>query len=173
MELQSPSRRKFLRRTVIGGVALGGARVVPALPFLEKSRLISGAVPTFLSPRQFRTLQAVCNRMIPKGDAMPSASDVGVARHVDLFLSRLDRPVAEQIALLLDVFEFSPPLFDLKWGRLTSFDEPTQDEILASWENSRLDFRRTGFLALKRLSLAAYYSQDATWKAIGYDGPVI
>lgn len=171
LDLENPSRRKFLRSTVLGVVAMSVARVLPAFPLTRAAS--STTAPTFLTSTRFRTLQAVCARIIPEGDDMPGASEVNVAGRLDQYLSKVDPPVAEQIGLLLDIVEFSPPVFDLKWGRFTSFKESEQDEILASWENSRLDFRRTGFLALKRLSLSAYYGQEETWKAIGYDGPIV
>src|SRR5574341_2366084 len=46
-----------------------------------------------------------------------------------------------------------------------------QDARLGAWETSRLDVRRTGFRALRRLVFSAYYSSPATWGAIGYPGP--
>jgi hypothetical protein len=38
---------------------------------------------------------------------------------------------------------------------------------------SRLDLRRRAFYALRNLSYLGYYSQDATWGLIGYQGPFV
>ncbi len=171
--LEVASRRKFLKQTTFGLLALSAARVYAALPWKESSLLTVATERKFLTANQFRILTAISARMIPGGNGFPSAGELHVAHRVDEFLSTMDRPVADQIAMLLEVFELSPIFFDFKWGRFTSLSAGEQDAVMNSWSTSRLEFRRTGFLALKRLCMAVYYTQDPTWKNIGYDGPFL
>jgi hypothetical protein len=44
----------------------------------------------------------------------------------------------------------------------------SQDDYLEGWMTSRLGFRRTGFQALKRLCMSMYYTDPASFSAIGY-----
>lgn len=171
LELDSPSRRKFLKRTVLGMAALGLTRVAWASEFLFGMNVSARDAGRFLTVRQGRVLESICERLIPSGEAMPDAQELAIAARLDDYLKTLDRPVAIQIAQLLDLFEISPLVWNFKFSRFTSLSAIEQDQVLQSWASSRLDFRRTGFQALKRLSMAAYYGQEAPWKAIGYEGP--
>ena len=47
----------------------------------------------------------------------------------------------------------------------------TQTEVIRGWATSRLAFRRTGFVAIKRVAMSVYYAQEASWPAIGFPGP--
>jgi hypothetical protein len=165
------SRRRFLKKTALGLVALSFARVA----FSSFPRAIgvsaTNAGLRFLTPKQFHVLQAICDRMVPAAEGLPGSTDLKVAAHLDGFLSTMDHGIAEQIAQLLDVFEWSPLLFDFKPARFTSLTPAQRDEVLRAWATSRFEFRRTGFQALRRLSMAGYYGQEGSWKAIGYDGP--
>ncbi len=173
LELDSLSRRRFLKRTALGIVALGFSRYVLAGSVSPDFMASSRSSIHFLTPKQFQILESVCDRLIQKSEGMPGAQELKVAASIDAYLESIDRPVAEQIAQLIDLFEISPWLFDFKWARFTSLSPAEQDQVLISWSTSRFDFRRTGFHALKRLSMAAYYGQEATWKAIGYEGPLV
>jgi hypothetical protein len=53
----------------------------------------------------------------------------------------------------------------------TGLDAAAQDDYIRAWSESRFAVLRTGFQAFKNLSYLGYYSQDATWKGIHYDGP--
>lgn len=172
LELDSPSRRRFLKRTTLGLVALGFSRYVLAGSGPNSSLASTSSLVHFLTPKQLRILESICDRLLPKGEGMPGAQELKVATFIDAYLKSIDSPVAEQIAGLIDLFEISPWLFDFKWVRFTSLSPAEQDQVLISWSTSRFDFRRTGFQALKRLSMAAYYGQEATWKGIGYEGPM-
>src|SRR5581483_4826556 len=55
---------------------------------------------------------------------------------------------------------------------------PEREAVLRGWANSRLELRRAGFQALKRLAHVAYYcwpTRDGAppaWRAAGYPGPL-
>jgi hypothetical protein len=85
-------------------------------------------------------------------------SHPGVQRDVKRLLSLFDSAL---FGLVLDgtpsSFRASPPA--------------SQDARLSAWSSSRIEVRRTGFRALRRLIGSAYYSAPATWAAVGYPGP--
>ena len=46
-----------------------------------------------------------------------------------------------------------------------------QDARIRAWQQSRLEVRRTGYRALKKIVYSSYYGARETWAAIGYPGP--
>jgi hypothetical protein len=45
-----------------------------------------------------------------------------------------------------------------------------KDSYIEDWMTSNLGFRRTGFQALKRVSMSMFYTDSRSWKEIGYEG---
>ena len=66
-----------------------------------------------------------------------------------------------------------PRHVELRPARFTHLNDAAQREALAGWAGSRLALRRLAFLALRNLAFVGYWSQDETWSAIGYAGPLI
>lgn len=160
---ESFGRREFLRRGA-GGLflALGGA--LPGCagggetgrrgPFTEAERGV---------------LRAICARLLPGSGRFPAASEVDVAGRVERLLAELG--ATSDFRRLLALFEWSPLLFEAEPHRFTRLSAEGQVHILRGWATSRLDFRRRGFVAIKRLAMSLYYTQPDTWPAIGFPGP--
>ncbi len=133
------------------------------------------AVPTelrVLTPHQADVMTAVVERMVFTGsDNMPSLRDTSAVETIDQALLQLDPAVQSQVGWLLTLFQWGPPLFQLKLKTFTGLTPEERDGYLLDWAMSRSDTRRLAFRALKNLSMLGYYSQDATWKGIHYDGP--
>ena len=52
-------------------------------------------------------------------------------------------------------------------------DAAERDASLRAWRDSRLALRRQGFEALRNLAMLGWYSQDESWPAVGYAGPLL
>ena len=162
------SRRAFLRRGTATAGLVGLIRLRPAV----------GAVPSatqgwlFLDDDRADLLSAIAERMVFTGDAaMPSFRETRAIEVVDAALWQADDVVQEQLDWLLWAFEYGPPIFDLRWATFRGLDDAGRDGYIRGWAESRFGLRRMGFQALKNLSMLGYYSQDATWGGIHYDGP--
>ena len=164
------SRRSFLRYTAVtaGLLAVSRLRVAPALAApATASRL------RVLTPHQDAVLTAIVERMVFTGaDNMPAVRDTRAVETIDQAMLQLDPAVQSQVGWLLTLFQWGPPLFQLKLKTFTSLTPDERDDYLRDWATSRSDTRRLAFRALKNLSMLGYYSQDATWKGIHYDGPL-
>lgn len=164
------SRRSFLRYTAVttGLLAMSRLRLAPALAG-------QSAPPTglhVLTPRQADVLTAIVERITFTGsDTMPAARNTQAIVTIDQALLQLDPAVQSQVGWLLTMFQWGPPLFQLKLRTFTALTPEAQDSYLQDWATSRSSTRRLAFRALKNLSMLGYYSQDATWKGIHYDGP--
>ena len=164
------SRRSFLRYSALtaGLLAVSRLRVAPALA----TQSVTGPGLRVLSARQAEVLRAIVERMVWSGSAdLPAVRDTRAIETIDQALLQLDASVQAQLRWLLTLFQWGPPLFQLKLKTFTGLSADEQDEYLRGWATSRVETRRVAFRALKNLSMLGYYSQDATWKAIHYDGP--
>jgi hypothetical protein len=125
-----------------------------------------------LSAREAEILTAIVERMVDSGDpAMPAVRDTHAIATIDRALTSADTAVVTQLRWLLTLFEYGPPLLELQMGRFTGLSPEQQDDYLRGWASSRLQTRRLAFRALKNLAMLGYYTQDATWRPIHYDGP--
>lgn len=152
------SRRSFLRYTTVtaGLLAVSRLRVAPALtaPPTAAPRL------HVLTPHQGEVLTVIVERMVFTGtDKMPAVRDTGTIATIDQALLQLDPAVQSQVGWLLTVFQWGPPLFQLKLKTFTSLTPDERDDYLRGWATSRSDTRRLAFRALKNLSMLGYYSQ--------------
>jgi gluconate 2-dehydrogenase subunit 3-like protein len=167
--LRSLSRRSFLRYTAVnaGLLTLSHLRIVPALaaPPLAADLHV-------LSARDADILTAIVERMVFSGEPdMPAVHATSAIVVIDQAMLQLDAGVQSQLRWLLTIFEWGPPLLQRKLKRFTSMDAEERDDYIRDWATSRFATRQLAFRALKNLSMLGYYSQDATWKGIHYDGP--
>ncbi|HVO24098.1 MAG TPA: gluconate 2-dehydrogenase subunit 3 family protein [Candidatus Margulisiibacteriota bacterium] len=164
------SRRSFLRYSAVtaGLLTLSRLRMAPALA-------VQAATATelrVLTPHQADILTAIVERITFTGaDTMPAVHDTQAIVTIDQALLQLDPSVQSQVGWLLRLFQWGPPVFQLKFRTFTGLTPEERDSYLQGWATSRSSTRRLAFRALKNLSMLGYYSQDATWKGIHYDGP--
>jgi len=164
------SRRSFLRYTALtaGLLAVSRLRLAPAI---AAQRTLATELHV-LTPQQADILTAIVERFTFTGaDTMPAVRDTQAIVTIDQALLQLDPTVQSQIGWLLTLFQWGPPLFQLKLNTFTGLKPEERDVYLQGWATSRSGTRRLAFRALKNLSMLGYYSQDATWKGIHYDGP--
>ena len=161
---ESFGRREFLRRGS-GALllALGGA-----LPACAGRRDETGGPGPF-SETERDVLRAICARLLPAGGRAPGAAAIDVAGRMERLLDELQ--ATSDFRRLLALFEWSPLLFEANPHRFTQLSPESQNRVLRGWAASRLGFRRSGFVAIKRLAMSLYYTQAENWPAIGFPGP--
>ena len=121
-----------------------------------------------LSQKEYRILSAVAERIVTEASG---TFGVDLAQRIDSVLSGVRKEMAGEMKLLLNVFEYGAIFSGLQFKRFTQMGPDERDRYLASWEESPFPLKRTGFQALKRSALAAFYGSEASWPAIGYRGP--
>jgi hypothetical protein len=166
------SRRGFLALAGSGAALAALAR----LPASLASQAASGVAPAaaFFAPDEAEILTQVVERMVDSGlpDA-PRVRDTGAVACIDHLCLTLDPELVGPLPTLLRAVEWGPYLFDWRFARFTSLADAEQDASLRGWMTSRIGLRRLGFSALRNLSLLGWYSQEASWRAIGYAGPLL
>src|SRR5947208_12677773 len=89
------SRREVLRTLSMGAMAGSVLRVIPmqAAQYAhntvqaEKAAAPGGYTPKFFSPHQYKTLQALCDTIIPAEDGSGGAIEAGAPEFIDLLTS--------------------------------------------------------------------------------------
>ena len=163
------TRRGFLSLTAVGA-ALTALSRLPAAGAVATNRCET----TFFSEHERELLTGVVERMVATGapDA-PAVRETGSIEVIDRICAGLDPGVSEVLPNLLRLVEWGPLLFDFTPTRFSKMSDAEKDASLRAWMTSRLDLRRRAFYALRNLSYLGYYSQDATWALIGYQGPFV
>ena len=120
------------------------------------------------TPHEYKILTAIADRIVPE------ASDcykMDIAQKIDTTLSRVPKHIGQEFKLLLLVFEYGAPLLGFIPKKFTGMSLEEKDRYLAGWEQSEFAFKRMGFQAIKRTSLAVFYGSNLSWPGIGYRGP--
>jgi len=161
------SRRTFLRQSVFGSLFLtvGGL----GRPFQEQPGASKPLL--FFSDHEFEIMKAAATRIIDLDSSSPLTPEE-VTLRADQFLAGEPPEIQDQFHTLL--YAFNAPLFtflfDLRFSSFIGMSAEDQRSYLEDWMTSTFAFRRTGFQALKRVSLSMYYTDSRSWPGIGYDG---
>src|SRR6266849_9917594 len=96
---ESISRRDILKSLTMGVMAGSVLRVIPAqaaeyahhLVQAEKASAAGGYTPKFFSPHHYKTLQALCQAIIPPDDHSGGAVEAGAPEFIDLLTSENEK----------------------------------------------------------------------------------
>jgi hypothetical protein len=167
------SRRRFLKQTASGMLALTAADMLPRSETAVKIPSDIASQLRYFSPHEYVVIESVAERIVGQPvHGGPTASQVGVALRADKFLSSADPEIKDQFHQLLTVFNapIFTFLFDFRFSSFINMRPEDQDSYLEDWMTSNLAFRRTGFQALKRTCLSMFYTEPLSWKEIGFEG---
>jgi len=163
------TRRRFLKRGLLGGFLLAtagglGLGLWPTRQDANPRRALK-----LLDERGFAILAAIAARTV----RVPGADPIEIAHRVDETLSLGVPEARKDFTQLLLLFEnaLAGFVFDGRAKPFTRLSPEAQDAVLLSWRNSRVALRRGGYHALRKLTLAAHWSNPDHWAAVGYPGP--
>lgn len=157
------SRRGFLLAGVLGPVAVpssGAARL--AAPQNENKSREPGPVSAGLGTDEREVLRIAMDEIIPAGDGMPSASEVGSLDYL-VQLSNRDASVAKGLQENLRALEG----ISEKHTAASFRSLPREKRIDALSALQRED--EDAFKFLRDCIYEGYYTRPAVWKLIGYE----
>lgn len=167
------TRRGFLKRGLFGGalLALGGVGFLATRDGMDLP-LPKGGLKIF-TPREYATVFALAEAMIPPRPNFPPSDSVRVAFHADRALVRADPTMVAELKQLLCLFDnaLTGLLFSGGTRPFSRLPRLERTEVLEDWSTSRWTLRRSGYQALRTLVLASYYGQAEAWPSVGYPGP--
>ena len=167
----SITRRQLITRGLAGGalLALGGVGLSLQSSVL---RAPSRDLRTF-SPLEFSVLSFAADRITPGTETVPGASALGVPELVDELFATMHPVDIADFKKMLNTLENATIglLLDGRPVPFTAADPETQSAALASWRDSSLVLRKSGYKALHKLCTSAYWGMPETFALSGYPGP--
>jgi Gluconate 2-dehydrogenase subunit 3 len=172
------TRRSLLKKGLVGGAILLLGGTVPIL--LRSTHILRRPRQPLriLTANEHAIFAAVAVRICPRDQtaaAWPSAEALQCAEKVDTIMAELHPKAAAEFKKLLHVFESGMTgLFSIASPTtFTGATEADQDRRLQAWRRSRVALFRSGYQAMKRLSVATYYASPETYAHVGYPGPPV
>jgi len=169
MAIPEFSRRVFLRRSLH---VAGALTLVPGLSIGCAPGDVAPSDLRVLDPGEWALLGAVADTLIPHGGVFElGARDVDLATRIDAFLAGESVAFLRGLSAALLLVEWGSPLAS---GRVARFSRLGPDERAACIDalcRSRVGLLREVYAGLKQLCFFTFYAIDATWPAVGYDGP--
>lgn len=128
---------------------------------------------SFFTPVEYILVYDLAEQIIPsEGEDAPGASDTQLANKIDRFISQnLDSEIQEELRNFLEAFASGSEL--LRGTSFPTLSPEEQRDYILFWKNfPSLSLLRGGFLSLKRLITAVYFSTKDAWDYIDYGGPL-
>jgi hypothetical protein len=165
-----PSRRRFLKFGVAGGLLLAAAGAVRAQPAYRPA----GGSDTLQVLREAdREVLAAITPAILAGTGATGPGLVAAIGSVDRAVAGLPPHLQEEVGQLLALLASWP---GRRWvaGVGVPWRDASVPEVsafLERWRFSRWALLQRGYHALHDLVFAAWYARPDSWPAIGYPGP--
>ncbi|WP_295007176.1 gluconate 2-dehydrogenase subunit 3 family protein [uncultured Dechloromonas sp.] len=170
--LPAATRRLFIQRSVL---ALAAA-FSPALLQAAANTPASKSTPPpktlhALSADDYRLLSVVSDAIIPT-DETPGASSIDLAARIDRYTAPDDKELIQGISGALLFIEHKAPELIGEKKAFSRLDSASKEKTLLAM-NGASPLTNTVFTAIRGLCLFYFYTHEAGWKQIGYDGPLI
>ena len=164
-------RRSLLKLGLVSGavLALAGGAAVLLQPGLEQGRLAPAARAMFASLGR-----AILQGTLPPEPQAQARAVQGLVERVDAVAQNLPAAVQAELSQLVGLLCTAAGRRGLA-GLAPGWDEATADEVRAALDGMRfsaLALRQQAYHALHELVSGAYFSDESTWAAMGYPGPI-
>lgn len=164
--VQNLSKRKFLV------ASLGAAAMATSLFTGERGRPLAsggdGLSCLVFDVHAVAVLMAVAEAVLPADGVYPDLR-AQVIRRLDEELSFVPA-VAVDVNTAIDLVQYLP-LASGHLSRFTALDRTARQDVLVSAGRSSLSAVRAAASGLRMLVHFVYYGHEASWQAMGYDGP--
>ncbi|HEX7601146.1 MAG TPA: gluconate 2-dehydrogenase subunit 3 family protein [Polyangiaceae bacterium] len=166
-------RRRFLKLGLGGAIllAIGGG----AFKWLGSGygTLVTGDErPVALTTKEFAVVKSVVRALLPADGALPSGESLGIAQRIDEELWAASADTRSDLKAGLQVLEHAT-IMNGYASRFTALEPAKQREYLTKLLNGSNDTLRQVAGGLRQIVHIFYYARPETWKAIGYDGPLV
>lgn len=137
-----------------------------------RSLLDATDVPTALSTKEFAIVKCLVRALVPADGPLPSGDALEVAQRIDEELWAAPPELRAEIKAGLQLFEHGTVTRGLG-TRFTALAPDGQRAYVALLLDGDNETLRQITTALRQVVLLFYWGHPATWKAIGYDGPLV
>jgi hypothetical protein len=156
------SRRKFLETGVFGAISVTGTRATRFFSAQERGTESQKTAESTFGQRHRNLLRVSIDELIPAGDGMPAASEVGGVEYLD-HLAGENEQVARELRASLNALEEISELH-FKASFLSLSPELRVEALIAFEQKDPNSFRD-----LRDYVYEAYYLQPRVRQLIGYE----
>ncbi len=169
------ARRGFLGAGLVGAGALAFAAAwlkLDSQGYFDKSTPVDSALYV-LTPHEFAILSALTDAVITPPPGGPSIEEAQTARRLDreLFFHKGGKLVSD-VKSSLALLEYLP-LAELYGAKFTRLSIGEKDRFLRDCQSAAWMLQRQAYVGIRFLILFMYYTDDRTWRSIGYSGPTV
>ncbi|MBI4517912.1 MAG: hypothetical protein HY699_19065 [Deltaproteobacteria bacterium] len=167
-------RRGFLRLSAATTLALStaGAIAMSGCSAAELE-LLADYRPMALTLREFAILSAFCATAVSAKPGTPTAADTAIAKRVDKELTfHPDSAVLADVKNALLLIEYLP-LASGYWRRFSRLAPAARETFLVAMSRSDISIRRDPVNGLRFMAQFFHYTDERTWRQIGYAGPTM
>lgn len=171
--LPAVTRRLFLQRSVLALAAALSPTLLHAASSASAPEPIS--LPTALqafSADDYRLLSVVSEAILPSEASSPGARSIDLAARIDRYTSPKDEELIQGIRGALLFIENKAPELIGETKKFSQLDPANQEKVLLAM-NSASPLTTTVFVAVRGLCLFYFYTDEAGWEQLGYDGPLL
>jgi hypothetical protein len=169
--LDGLTRRDVLKLSLAAGAVGAAAPLLPGCkPVVDKS-----AYPHPLetvSDLEFAVLTKAAEVVLPPvGVGLPDHRELPILRNADHQISVWPASLREQVGDALVLFEYGAVLLGWHFRPFTRLEADQSRAYLVRWRTGHR-VQKAVYGAITRILLSAYWQEEATWAAVGYEGPV-
>jgi hypothetical protein len=158
------SRRKFMKVGIVASIALkGGTAGELSAALDERKAQNTGSATVGLESRERDLLRVAMDEIIPAGDGMPAASEVGGVDYLEQLVKNDNKTERELRKSLSELERLCSQQYK---ETFPSLSHESRIKALNSLEKSN----PTAFKALRDYVYEAYYVQPRVQILVGYDG---
>lgn len=168
LSLPAATRRLFLQRSVL---ALAAALAPPLVHAAAQAAAPAPVRLRALSADDYRILSVVSDTIIPT-DETPGAKSIDLAARIDRYIAPDDQELLQGIRGALMFIEHKAPELIGEKKTFSQLDPAGREKTLLTL-NIASPLTNTVFTAIRGLCLFYFYTDEAGWKQLGYDGPLV
>jgi len=181
MRSHSPTRRAILKSLTIGAAAGSVLRVIPlqaaeyAHHLIEDEKSTAPAyTPKFFDAHQYKTLQALCEAIIPADDDSGGAIEAGAPEFIDLLTSENDVYQKRLGELLRWLDSTCTGRYGQTWADCTPAQQTEVLDLIAYRKNAERDETLVEpvecFSFLRNFTADGFFTSKIGIKYLGYKG---
>ena len=132
--------------------------------------LRDGEVALGLSPKAYCVVRSLVELLCAGSDGLPDGVAEGVAQRIDEEVWSADDATRADLEAAIQLLEHLPPYFGFG-GRLSSLPMEQREACFQQYLEGDDTVIARAATSIKQLAHFLFFSRDAVWGAIGYDGP--
>jgi len=174
MSQQSLPRRRFLKLFATAGALATGATLAFKIGSTSDSERLHitrtaqfGSLLAF-NEAQANTLYALAQTFV--NNPNDPSQIITLVKRLDEEMHFVQQNISDDFKLALDFLEYLPMAYG-EFSRLSRMSFAQRTAFITAIQGSSIEAVRVAVSGCRMLVFVCYYSQDASWASIGYDGP--